>query len=278
MAANLGSLRKILELERKKGYLDSAVMGGLDKFLTLWFAQLHNLVNDSSLLKRCSRLCPSNPDYALMNNVQRKEWVSGMLGLLDELENPLTAKTTSTPRTKSETAVKKQPTISKMETPKKVVSDKIIVNKQPLYAPVMVVKGISEVLSKKFAKLGVLTVHDLLYFFPHRHIDYSQRAFINNLTIGQENTIIANVWEAREVQLGTRRSAEATVGDETGNIRIVWFNQPYMARTLKTGTRIVISGKVTLFRRVCRYSNHRNGNSMKIKIWYIPAVWSRSTP
>ena len=102
-------------------------------------------------------------------------------------------------------------------------------------------------LNKKFAKLGVLTVRDLLYFFPHRHLDYSQRAYVNNLEIGQENTIIANVWESREVQLGTRSSAEATVGDETGNVRIVWFNQPYMAKSLKTGQRMVISGKVTLF-------------------------------
>ncbi len=47
--------------------------------------------------------------------------------------------------------------------------------------------------------------------------------------------------------MGTRRSAEATVGDETGNVRIVWFNQPYMAKSLKTGEKVVISGKVTLF-------------------------------
>ena len=101
----------------------------------------------------------------------------------------------------------------------------------------MLVKGISEILFKKFEKLGVKTVRDLLYYFPHRHLDYSQRAYVNNLVVGQENTIIANVWEAREVYLGSRRSAEATVGDETGNMRIVWFNQPYLAKTLKTGAQ-----------------------------------------
>ena len=82
----------------------------------------------------------------------------------------------------------------------------------------MAVKGINEALNKKFAKLGVLTVRDLLYYFPSRHLDYSQRAYVNSLQVGQENTIIANVWESREVQLGSRRSAEATVGDETGNV------------------------------------------------------------
>jgi ATP-dependent DNA helicase RecG len=127
------------------------------------------------------------------------------------------------------------------------------------------VKGINEATQKKFARLGMCTIRDLLYFFPHRHLDYSKRAHVNNLQIGQENTIIANVWEARVVQLGTRRSAEATVGDETGNVRIVWFNQPYLARSLKTGQKIVISGKVTLF-TACQYSNPLNGNPMRLKI------------
>ena len=73
----------------------------------------------------------------------------------------------------------------------------------------------SEMMQKKFNKLGVYTMRDLLYYFPHRHLDYSQRTFINRLIVGAENTIIANVWEAREVQLGRRRSAEATVGDDS---------------------------------------------------------------
>ncbi|MDD5702509.1 MAG: ATP-dependent DNA helicase RecG, partial [Dehalococcoidales bacterium] len=42
-------------------------------------------------------------------------------------------------------------------------------------------------------------------------------------------------------------STEATVGDETGNVRVVWFNQPYLAKSLKACSRVVISGKVTLF-------------------------------
>ena len=33
---DIDSLRKILELEQKKGYSDSAVIGGLDKFMRQW--------------------------------------------------------------------------------------------------------------------------------------------------------------------------------------------------------------------------------------------------
>ncbi len=72
----------------KKGYLDSAVIGGLDKFLQSWSTQISNSISDTQLLKRFSRICPPNPDYALMNKVQRKEWANSILELLNELENP----------------------------------------------------------------------------------------------------------------------------------------------------------------------------------------------
>ena len=91
------------------------------------------------------------------------------------------------------------------------------------------------------------TIRDLLYFFPHRHLDYSQRKFISQLVEGEEPTIIAHVWQAQEIMLGGRRSTEAIVGDETGNVRAVWFNNPYLVRQLTTNTRIVLSGRVRLF-------------------------------
>jgi ATP-dependent DNA helicase RecG len=90
-------------------------------------------------------------------------------------------------------------------------------------------------------------VRDLLYFFPHRHLDYSKLKSISQLAEGEEQTIIANVWQAQETRPGGRRSTEAIVGDETGNIRVVWFNQPYLARTLTTNSKIILSGRVSVY-------------------------------
>jgi ATP-dependent DNA helicase RecG len=118
---------------------------------------------------------------------------------------------------------------------------------QSLDFPITVLKGVSTSLAAKFNRLGVKTVRDLLYFFPHRHLDYSQRKYISQLTEGEEQTIIANVWQANETRLGGRRGTEAIVGDETGNVRVVWFNNPYLAKSLPTNTRVVLSGKVRLF-------------------------------
>ncbi|MDO8567568.1 MAG: ATP-dependent DNA helicase RecG, partial [Dehalococcoidales bacterium] len=225
-----GPLRKIIELEQKKGYLDSAVIGGLDRFL-----QNRNSAGETitgpQLLKRFRKLVDGS-SYATMPKPQRKEWATKLLKLLDEAD-----------------ADRKSTAEAPKKSPKRVA--KPVTNQQTgdsLDAPITVIKGISTGLSARFAKLGVKTVRDLLYFFPHRHLDYSQVKTISQLKEGQEETIIANVWEARVSMPGGRRSTEATIGDATGNMRVVWFNQPYLAKKLTTNTRIVLSGKVGLFR------------------------------
>jgi ATP-dependent DNA helicase RecG len=102
-------------------------------------------------------------------------------------------------------------------------------------------------MAARFKKLGVQTIRDLLYFFPHRHLDYSRTNYISGLSEGEEQTIVANVWQAQVTWLGGRRGTEAIVGDETGNVRAVWFNNPYVAKSLPTNARVVLSGRVRLF-------------------------------
>jgi ATP-dependent DNA helicase RecG len=117
----------------------------------------------------------------------------------------------------------------------------------PVDSPVNSIKGIAGALSERFARLGVRTIRDLLYYFPSRHLDYSRLLKVSGLIEGKDQTIIANVWEVRPTMPGGRRSTEATLGDESGNIRAVWFNNPYVARQMKAGDRIVVSGRVKAF-------------------------------
>jgi ATP-dependent DNA helicase RecG len=118
-----------------------------------------------------------------------------------------------------------------------------------LNAPITSLRGVNASLTSKFARIGVSTVLDLIYLFPNRHADYSCMRPIAELVPGAEQTAVATVWEAGErVMPGRKRAAEAIVGDESGNIRVIWFNQPYLAKTLKPNSRIVISGKVGLYR------------------------------
>ncbi len=230
MSINAEPLRKILELEHKKGYVNSAVIGGLDRFLSNWAGQAIESLTNPQLLNRFHKLRLSNPDYASLTKQQRKEWVNNVLAWLDRAEE--------TGKVEPSLVVSRPASLSRKQ--------RTVVN-QSIDSPIEVIRGISSGLAGKFNKLGVKTIRDLLYFFPHRHLDYSQRKFISQLDEGEEQTIIANVWQAQEVRLGGRRSTEAIVGDETGNVRVVWFNNPYLAKQLATNKQIVLSGRVGVF-------------------------------
>jgi len=244
---NFEPLRKILELEHKKGYLDSAVIGGLDRFLRNWTAKATESVTNPQLLSRFRKLHLVNSNYASLTKEQRREWVNSVLNFLAEAEHMEGEKAGA--RLPGESIA---PSSSPALTPaaRRLSSGarrQSPVASQSLDAPITVIRGVSSSLAAKFKRLGVSTIRDLLYFFPHRHLDYSRRKFISQLAVGEEETIIANVWEAREVRLGGRRSTEATVGDETGNVRVVWFNNPYLVKQLATNKRVVLSGRVSLF-------------------------------
>ncbi len=118
-----------------------------------------------------------------------------------------------------------------------------------------VIRGIKAALQGRLSKLGVHTVHDLLYLFPNRHNDFANVRTIAELKPDEEQTALVTVWSSHVVRLGRRPGTEATVGDETGTMRIVWFNQPYLADQLKTNDRIVLAGKVGVFNRTKTMEN-----------------------
>jgi ATP-dependent DNA helicase RecG len=107
----------------------------------------------------------------------------------------------------------------------------------------------------------VHTVRDLLWYFPNRHLDYSNLQPIAQASVGEEVTIVGTLWEAHEKRMGKGgrlRATEAVVGDATGNLRIVWFNQPWVAQNLKRSMatlaaagaekpQISLSGKLSSF-------------------------------
>ncbi len=97
---------------------------------------------------------------------------------------------------------------------------------------------------KEMGKLGISTVSDLLFYFPGRHEDFSNIVKISGLREGQPASIKAVVNQIRAVRgfRGFRPRAEAVVSDESGSIKIVWFNQPYIADVLAKGETVFFSG------------------------------------
>ena len=108
----------------------------------------------------------------------------------------------------------------------------------------------------KFEKLGVHTVRDLLLLFPRRHVDYGDPVPVSQLRLGAEQTVRARVWQAKERMMGFRmRSTEATVGDSSGMMQCVWFNQPWVAKQLPVNAEIVLSGRVSEYQGRPKFDN-----------------------
>ncbi len=235
---NIEPLRKILGLEREKGYTDSAVIGGLDRFLHRWSGQAMESITNQQLLAEFRRLRLDDSKYAEMTSPHRQRWIEEIIAFLSQL-GEIPAEKVKPPSVSAPTP-RERPVTPKVAKIAEIATGS-------LDASITTIKGVSAAMSARFEKLGVKTIRDLLYFFPHRHLDYSQRQKISDLIEGEEQTVVANVWQAQETRLGGRRGTEAIVGDETGNVRVVWFNNPYVARSLRTNAQVVISGRVRLF-------------------------------
>lgn len=101
-----------------------------------------------------------------------------------------------------------------------------------------------------FEQIGVRSAQDLLLYFPRRHLDFSVQVKINQLQANDTVTITGKIITIQKRFTFTSRSSltEAIVGDGTGNIKVVWFNQPYIASLYKPGDGIALAGKVTRYK------------------------------
>ncbi|MCC6323741.1 ATP-dependent DNA helicase RecG [Candidatus Nomurabacteria bacterium] len=107
---------------------------------------------------------------------------------------------------------------------------------------------INESQKRALFKLGLITLKDLLYFFPTRYTDISDIRHINTLQDGENVTVLGEI-----SNLKTKKSfkskipmGEATITDITGKIHIIWFHQPYLAKMLKEGSLVKVTGKVSI--------------------------------
>ena len=91
----------------------------------------------------------------------------------------------------------------------------------------------------------MFTLRDLLYFFPRRYDDYSKLLPINRLQYGDETTIIGTVQNvSKRPMRGNLQMTEALISDGSGTLRATWFNQPWIARHLRPGEHLALSGKI----------------------------------
>ncbi len=109
--------------------------------------------------------------------------------------------------------------------------------------------------AKRLAKLNIFTLEDFLYHIPFRYEDFS---LISKIGIAQAGELITVKGKVEKVQNQyTRRwksLQKAVVSDETGSIEVIWFNQPFLIKSIKVSDEISLSGKV-----------EREGNKLVMK-------------
>ncbi|MFA5934455.1 MAG: ATP-dependent DNA helicase RecG [Candidatus Paceibacterota bacterium] len=96
-------------------------------------------------------------------------------------------------------------------------------------------------------KLGLKTVEDLLFHFPVRYGDTSQKKNIGNL-IGGDKAVIFGKISGLKTSKGFKSKipmSEAWIEDESGKIKAVWFHQPYIAKMISEGMFVRVDGKVS---------------------------------
>ncbi|MDQ2944235.1 MAG: ATP-dependent DNA helicase RecG, partial [Candidatus Dormibacteraeota bacterium] len=100
---------------------------------------------------------------------------------------------------------------------------------------------------KRLSKLGVETIRDLLLTLPFDWETYGAPAEVSQLVPGRQATVIGTISAISAKQTPRRRIrlTEATVRDDSGaGLKLVWFNQPFVAKQLHRGDRIAVAGMV----------------------------------
>src|SRR3989344_941653 len=123
--------------------------------------------------------------------------------------------------------------------------------------PIIKVSRIGTKSAARLAQLGIRTVRELLWHLPSRYDDYREIGPIARIIPGQTQSVQGVVVSVANRSIWPKRMSitTATIKDDTGAIRAVWFNRPYLADTLEEGSRISVSGKVVLDQRGLYFSN-----------------------
>lgn len=112
--------------------------------------------------------------------------------------------------------------------------------------PITELPRVSLTHAKKLEKLSIYTVKDLLMHFPSRYEDFATTYPIAELSADMNATIVGEISTIKTNRIYTRHLTvtSAKITDNTGTIDLVWFNQPFIEKSLVEGKKYRVSGKI----------------------------------
>jgi ATP-dependent DNA helicase RecG len=116
---------------------------------------------------------------------------------------------------------------------------------------------IGPVYVRRLNKIGVKTIYDLFFHFPHRYEDFSNLKKISEIRIHEPVCIKGKIiLIENQVTFRKRFSiTKAVIKDETGAMQATWFNQPYITQSLKPGDTVCFAGKISMGKEGIYMSN-----------------------
>jgi len=210
------NLKKPLILEKKLGYTDRAVTKGLSAYMKLWEEKSLKELPRKDFANKIKPINNLLKGYSKEERTSRIKKLEIALRLIGQIEKPSISQETL-----------------------------------KLESPVQYIKGVGPKRARLFRRLGVYSAEDLLYYFPRRYEDRSQLKSISQIKLGEVETIKGEVLAREEKKIRPNLSIlRIAIGDGTGIVYAVWFNQAYLKDIMPVGTQLVMSGKIERFKEL----------------------------
>ncbi len=118
-------------------------------------------------------------------------------------------------------------------------------------------KGVGEKTAKKLNELGIFSAEDVLEFFPKTYFDMTKTTCIEDMQVGEYVLLQGTISNISSLY---RKSAvfnvfSAKLQDSTGEVKLTWFNMPYLRNNLEKDMEYRVWGKVVADKKKLYLSN-----------------------
>lgn len=108
-----------------------------------------------------------------------------------------------------------------------------------------ILKGVGEKTEKLFQKVGIYDTDDLLHYYPRNYDEYETPVDIAELKEETVQAVSAAVCSGVYVNsVRGRQIISVNIADQSGKFPVVWFNLPYLKKTLRKGSWFVFRGRI----------------------------------
>ncbi len=252
-SALISKLHQALAAEARRSYPN--VQGQRARFSEFAFEQLSLISDDLShapdLQNRIADFRHKLKNYDALNPIERSLVVDALIGALSLFTKASYAPATH--RGDGSNPAPQAPGAARSASKASIPSDK---SGSGLDQAVQYVKGVGPKLGELLGKIGILTIWDLLYYFPRTHLDYKSRTHIRDLEEGQRVTLWGSIQRVEAFHPPTKPNMcimTVHVADDTGRVTARWFHAKSTRAQIENfkkrfpvGAQILVSGEARL--------------------------------